>query len=124
MALADITVNDAESTPVAHTFTYVGTQNGRVVRQELGAPTEEPQFLITAHDESKSGGVVKRGHLRRIDITQLDADGVTPHTASFYVRAVIPNPIMSEQLCKNGRAELFNSLAEADFVALCKGSVG
>lgn len=124
MALADITLNDGQSTPVAHTFAYVSSENGRVKRTELAAPTEEPLALTMGHRESKSGKTVVRSHLLRVDKTKLDTDGITPHQANIRLMSDVPNPILSDALADDFAAYIRNWATSANVRAWLKGSVG
>lgn len=124
MALEDIIAEDAESTPVSHTFTFLRTESGRVVRSDLDADPETPWLLTLGHNSRKVDGYVVQGHLARLDVAVLDADGVTVHPNNIRVVTELRNAVLTEQLCKNLRATLFNALTEAFFIAWCKGSVG
>lgn len=124
MALADITLNDGQGTPAAHVFTYVGTVNNRIVRSEIAAAPETPQYLTHAHSESKRNGVTTKSHLLRIDKTVLDGDGITPHTANIRVMCDIPNPILSDALLADLAAYVRNWASAVNVQAWGRGSVG
>lgn len=124
MALSDITLNDGQGTPVAHTFTYTGTVNNRVIRSELAANPEAPLQMTHAHTESKRNGVTTKSHLLRFDITELDSDGVTPYTANIRIMADIPNPILSDALLADMAAYVRNWALAATVQSWGKGSVG
>lgn len=124
MALADITLNDGQGTPVAHTFAYVSAINNRVIRSELAAPAETPRTLTMAHSESKKGGVTVKSHLLRFDVTLLDTDGITPYTANIRVMADVPSRILSDALADDFAAYVRNYLSSANARAWLKGSVG
>lgn len=124
MALADITLNDGEAVPVAHTFTYVGTKDGRIIRSDFSASPETPITLTYGHSASKRNGVWVDSHLARFDWSVLDADGVTVHVANTRSCTDIPRPILSDALSKNLAALKRNWLVEAVFLAFMKGSVG
>lgn len=124
MALADITLADGQGSPVNHTFTYIGTENGRVVRSEMAAPAEEPITLVHAHSQRKVGGKVLRSHLLRVNVTVLDDDGVTPYTANIRLASDVPDPIMSDALADDLAAYIRNWASSANVRAWLKGSVG
>lgn len=124
MALADITLNDGQGTPQAHVFTYVGTVNNRVIRSELAAAPETPKQLIHAHSVSTKGTVKTQSHLLRMDVTVLDSDGITPHTANIRVMCDIPNPILSDALCADLAAYVRNWATAQNVQSWARGSVG
>lgn len=124
MALSDIILNDGQGTPAPHTFTYTGTVNNRVLRSELAAAPETPKIMSLAHSESKRSGVTTKSHLMRIDITVLDSDGITPHTANIRVMADIPNPILSDALMADMAAYVRNWATAATVQSWGRGSVG
>lgn len=124
MALADITLADGQGTPVNHTFTYIGTVNGRVVRSELAASPEEPLTLTFGHQEGLKNGVKVKSHLMRIDRTKLDSDGVTPHVMNVRLMADVPNPVFSDAVADDLAAYVRNWATSANVRAWLKGSVG
>lgn len=124
MALNDITLNDGQATPVSHTFTFV-TQNGsRVIRKDLSAALEQPIHLTMAHSSRKVAGKDLNSHLFRVDITLLDADGVTPYMANVRLAADVPSPIFSVGLASDLAAYIRNWATAANVTAWLKGSVG
>lgn len=124
MALADITLNDGQASPVAHTFTYIASRDGRTIRADMAAPTEEPLTMTFAHNERKVGGKTQRGHLVRFDKTKLDSDGITPLVANIRLNADIPNPILSDALADDLAAYIRNWATSVNVRAWLKGSVG
>lgn len=124
MALADITLADGQGTPVNHTFAYIGTTNGRVIRSELAASPEEPLHLTFGHSESARNGVKVRSHLMRIDRTKLDSDGITPHVMNIRLMADVPNPVLSDAIADDLAAYVRNWATSANVRAWLKGSVG
>lgn len=124
MALADITLADGAASPVSHVFTYVGTQNGRVVRVDMSADAEQPLSLTHGHMSKKVGGKTVQSHLLRVDSTVLDADGVTPHIANIRLMCDVPNPILSDALADNLAAFIRNWATSANVRAWLRGSVG
>lgn len=124
MALADITLNDGQGTPQAHTFTYTGTVNNRIIRSNLSAAPETPENLSLAHSKSVKGGVTSQSHLWRIDLTVLDSDGVTPYNTNIRVMADIPNPVLTDALLSNLGAYVRNAFTDIFVKAWGKGSVG
>jgi hypothetical protein len=124
MALADITLADGQSTPVNHTFTYISSVDNKVVRSWLTASPEEPLILTFGHMVRKFGTYAGKGHLARFDLTKLDADNVTQHTANIRVMADIPDRILSDALAKDMAAYTRNLLTEAFFLAFVRGSNG
>lgn len=124
MALADITLNDGQGTPVAHTFSFIQNVNGRVVRSDLTATPETPLLMTQGHQDSKRQGVPVKSHLYRIDKTILDGDGVTPHTANIRMMADVPNPIHSDALADDLAAFIRNWATSANVRAWLRGSVG
>lgn len=124
MALADITLNDGQGTPVAHTFTFVANQNGRTVRTDMAASPEEPLSMTHAHSERKVGGKITRSHLFRIDKVKLDSDGVTPLPVNIRLMADIPNAVLSDALAADLAAYIRNWATAQNVQAWVKGSVG
>lgn len=124
MALADITLNDGQGTPVAHVFAFTATTNGRVLRSDFSAPAEEPLTLTHAHNESKRGTVKVRSHLLRVDKTILDTDGITPHQANIRLMADVPNPVLTDALADDLAAYIRNWASSANVRAWLRGSVG
>lgn len=123
MALDDITLNDGQGTPVAHTFEYTGTQNNRVIRTDMSAPLEEPLTLTVAHSDTKIAGASAKSHLVRFDKTKLDADGVTGHKANFRFMFDCPNAILTDALAEDFAAFGRNFCTAENIKALARGSV-
>lgn len=124
MALADITINDGQTTPVAHTFTYIGTTNGRVLRSDFAAAAETPLHMTHGHTSRVAKGVALDSHLLRFDRTALDADGVTPHKANIRLASDVPRAIVSDGLADDFAAYIRNWATSANVRAWLKGSVG
>lgn len=124
MALSDITLNDGQETPAAHTFTFTAMVNNRVIRSDLGASPETPLTMTTAHSESKRGGVQVKSHLQRFDKGTLDADGVTVHQSNIRLMADVPNPILSDALADDYAAYIRNWATSANVRAWLRGSSG
>lgn len=124
MALADITLNDGQGTPVAHTFTYVTQRDGRVIRSDMAAPTEEPLTLSHAHSVRKVNGKAVRSHLLRVDKTKLDADGITQHLVNIRLMADVPNAVLSDALADDLAAYIRNWATSANVRAWLRDSVG
>lgn len=124
MALADITLNDGQGTPVAHTFTFISATNNRIVRSDLAAAPETPLTFTIAHSENVRNGVKVRSHLARFDRTVMDGDGVTPYAANFRLMGDVPNPILSDSLADDFAAFIRNWATNANVRAWLRGSVG
>lgn len=124
MALADITLADGKATPVNHVFTYVATTNGRVIRSDFSAPSEEPLQMTLAHNESKRGGVLVKSHLLKFDRSVLDSDGTTSHAVNIRMMADIPAPVLSDALAADLAAYVRNWATADNVKAWLKGSVG
>jgi hypothetical protein len=124
MAFADITLNDGQGTPVAHTFTVVSNSGGRVVRLDLTATPEAPLAMTHAHSERKKGALAEKSHLFRIDKTVLDADGVTPYKANIRLMADMPDRIYSDALADDLAAYIRNWASSDNVRAWLRGSVG
>lgn len=125
MALADIVINDGQGTPVAHTFAYVTTDNGRVVRKDMSRTPDLPLILTFGHNSVKRGGVTYDGHLVRIDNTILDADGVTPRYESIRIISEVDPKIYSDTLVADNQAAFTRNLLTSVFWRLfLRGSVG
>lgn len=123
MALGDITINDGQGTPVAHTFVYVATNGGKVVRRDMSAATETPLQMIVGHADSKKGSVEFQSHLVRFDIAILDADGVTVYPSNVRVMVDVPKKVASDALADDCAAYIRNFLSSANMRLLFKGSV-
>lgn len=124
MALADITINDGQGTPVAHTFTYVQTQGNRVIRSDMSAAPEAPLTMTHAHSETSISGAKGKSHLLRIDKTVLDGDGVTPYKGNIRLCADVPNAIYSDALADDFAAFIRNWATSVNVRAWLRGSVG
>lgn len=124
MALADITLNDGQGTPVAHAFTFISAINNRIVRSDLAAAPEAPLTLTIAHSENVRNGSKIRSHLTRFDKTILDGDGITPYVANIRLMADVPNPILTDALADDLAAFIRNWASSANVRAWLKGSVG
>lgn len=124
MALADITLNDGQVSPVAHTFTYTSTVNNRVIRSDMAAAPEAPLSMTHAHSEAKKSGVTIRSHLIRFDKTVLDGDGITPHISNIRLMADVPNPVLSDALADDLAAFIRNWATAVNVRAWLKNSVG
>lgn len=124
MALADITLNDGQGTPVAHTFAYVRGDGSRVIRSDFAANPETPLTLTLGHQDQKRGGVNGKSHLLRIDKGVLDADGVTVHLPNIRLMSDVPNPVLSDALADDFAAYIRNWATSANVRAWLRGSVG
>lgn len=124
MALADITLNDGQGTPVAHTFTFISATNNRIVRSDLAAAPEAPLTLTIAHSENVRNGSKIRSHLTRFDKTILDGDGVTSYTANIRLMGDVPNPILTDALADDLASYIRNWATNTNVRAWLKGSVG
>lgn len=124
MALADITLNDGQGTPVAHTFTYVGMQGTKVIRRDFAAAPEAPLQMTHGHQSATKSGVGIDSHLLRIDKTTLDSDGITPYVANIRLMADIPRSILSDALADDLAAYIRNWASSVNVRAWLKGSVG
>lgn len=124
MALDNITLADGQGTPVNHTFSYVQSLNGKVVRSDLAAPIEEPLILTFGHMARKIGQYPGQAHLARFDKTVLDADGVTPHVNNIRIMADIADRVVSDALADDLAAFVRNLLTSAFFRTFIRGSVG
>lgn len=123
MALADITINDGQGSPVAHTYVYVQTSGNRVIRSDFAAAPEAPWTLTIAHQDTTISGQKGKSHLFRLDRTVLDQDNVTSYKANFRICGDIPNAILSDALCDDFAAQIRNWATSANIRALCRGSV-
>lgn len=124
MALANVTLNDGQGTPVAHTFEYTGSgANGRVIRSDMTANPETPLTMTIAHSERVRNGVKEKSHLIRFDKATLDADGVTVHNSNIRIMIDVPNPVQSDALADDFAAFGRNFLTSANTRAVLKGSV-
>lgn len=124
MALADITLNDGQGTPVAHTFAYVGSENGKYVRKDMARTPELPLSLTLGHTKAKVKGVVVDSHLFRIDNAILDGDAVTVRNASIRVIIDCDPAIYSDSLADDLAALTRNYFSSANTRLLMRGSVG
>lgn len=124
MALADFTLNDGQGSPVAHTFTYTATINGKVYRSDMAAAPEAPWVMIMGHQEKTIGGSMVDSHLVRFDITVLDTDGITPFANNIRICADVARKVRSDALADNMAALVRNYATSANLRLLLKGSVG
>lgn len=124
MALADIILADGQGTPVNHTFTFVQTMNGRVVRADLAAAPEAPLTLTHAHSEKKVGAQVTKSHLLRFDRVILDSDGITPYQTNIRLMADVPTAVYSDAMADDFAAFIRNWATSANVRAFLRGSVG
>lgn len=123
MALADIIVNDGASTPVAHTFTYITTQSGRVVRNDNSAAVNLPLTMTISHGERMLKGKKVKTHMVRFDQITIDADGVEWPNSSRIVFE-ISDPTFTDALIDNLAAFQRNYNSSANARLLARGSVG
>lgn len=124
MALADITLNDGQGTPVAHTFTYVASKDGRVVRSDLSRSPELPLTLTHGHMTAKKGGITVDSHLLRFDNAILDADGITARQVNIRLMADVPVSVYSDGLADDLAAFIRNWATSANVRAWLRKSVG
>lgn len=124
MALDNIILADGQGTPVNHTFTFTQNVNGRVVRSDFSRTPEEPLTLSFAHSSKTVNKVKVTSHLTRIDVTELDSDGITAHTANIRLMADVPAPIHDDALADDLAAYIRNWATSANVRAWLKGSVG
>lgn len=122
MALDDITLDDGQSTPVSHVFQYAGTENKRVVRSDYAADPETPLLLTMGHMQSVRGGVKYDNHLWRLDVTILDADGVTAYVNNFRMMADVARKVLSTDLANDFAAYPSDWLTPANVLAWLRGS--
>lgn len=123
MGLADVVINDGQGTPVAHTFVYVTTENGRVIRKDMARTPDLPLIMEIGHNKVKRSGVVFDGHLWRINDSRMDADGVTVRNASIRVIVECDPQIYSDALSDDLMAWTRNMLTQANGRLLLRGSV-
>lgn len=123
MALADITLADGLSTPVNHTFQYIDTNNGRVRRANFAVSPEVPEYFTIGHQSNTRNGVKVGSHLARLDLTVLDADGVTPYLTNGRLAIDMPNAIYSDNLADIIAGIIRNFCSNTNIRALLKGSV-
>lgn len=124
MALANITLNDGQGTPVAHTFEFITSQNGKVVRSDLSRTPEVPLIMTHGHMTAAKKGVTVDSHLLRIDDAVLDSDGITVHTPNIRLMADVPRPVYSDGLADNFAAYIRNWATSANVRAWLRGSNG
>jgi len=124
MALADITLNDGQGTPVAHVFTYISTSGNRTIRSDMSADPETPLLLTFAHSPTTIGGKAGKSHLIRFDRTELDADGVTPLKANVRIVLEVPSAILSDALVDDFMAYVRNWATQANGRTFARDSVG
>lgn len=125
MALADITINDGQASPVAQTFSFVGTdKSGRVVRRNLARSPDLPQTLTIGHQSQKQNGVATDAHLWKLDDARMDADGVTVRYAGVTLTVRCDPNIYSDALADDQAAFVRNYFTAANMRLLMKGSVG
>lgn len=124
MALADITLNDGAETPVAHTFAYIGSENGRVVRRDMARTPDLPLQMTIGHTKTTRNGVKVDSHLVKFDYAAMDADGVTVRWASIRTIVDCDPDIYSDALADDLAALTRNYLSSTNARLLCRGSVG
>jgi len=124
MALADITLNDGQGTPVAHTFSYIATKDNRTIRSDMAANPETPLLLTFAHSQKGAGTKGIKSHLARIDKSILDADGVTVHKPNVRLVSEVPNAVLSDALADDFAAYIRNWATSANVRAWFRDSVG
>lgn len=124
MALADITLNDGQGTPQAHTFTFVSSQNGKIVRSDLSRSPEIPLTMTHGHQTAVRKNVKTDSHLLRFDDAVLDADGVTAIVANIRIMADVPVSIYSDALADDFAAFIRNWASSANVRAWMRNSVG
>lgn len=122
MALADVTLNDGQGTPVAHTFALVTITNGKTVRQDMARTPELPLSLTIGHTKTKVKGTQCDSHLIRFDESVLDGDGVTVRYANIRVMIDCDPGIYSDGLADNLAAYVRNCLSSANTRLIMRGS--
>lgn len=123
MALDNVILNDGQSTPVAHTFSYLSQDKGRVIRTDLTRTPDLPLTLTTGHKAGKVSGFDIDSHLQRIDNSITDADGVTILRANIRVMADVPRRIYSDSLADDLAAFIRNWATSANVRAWLRGAV-
>lgn len=126
MALADITLNDGQSTPAAHTFEFVTfDKQGRVIRKDVGRTPDLPLLLTLGHQVQRgANGKPVEAHVVKFDDARLDADGVTVRTAGVTITFRVDPNIYSDELADDHAALCRNLLTSTFVRALMRGSVG
>lgn len=124
MALADITLTDSQASPQNHVMSYVGTENGQVIRKNASAALDQPESYILASREGKANGVPVRSTLRKLTLGRLDADGVTTRYASIREIIEVDPKIHSDALIEDLVTMFRTDGTEARVVLYVKGSVG
>lgn len=121
MALDDITLVNAASANVVYKYTGVG-KNDAVLRKDFTRSLETPCVLSTSHATSGKGSSMVDRHLSRLDLTELDADGVSTYVGSLYVVAVAPRRIIDADMMWDLYKQLTSRFAtQAAFAAWLQG---
>lgn len=124
MALADLTINDGQGTPIAHVFTYIGTdQQGRILRKDFARSTDLPLTMVVGHKKSTAKGISVDSHLVRFDDARMDADGVTVRFGNCRIMIDCDPDIASDAIAADYAAFIRNFATEANIKLLMKGSV-
>lgn len=124
MALADITIANGAETPANQVFSYVTTQNGKVIRSNLTRTPDLPMTLTIGHTKAKVRGVQVDSHLWRVDNSVMDADGVTTRYANIRVMVDCDPAIYTDGLADDLAAFVRNYFTSANTRLWMKGSVG
>lgn len=125
MALADIVVNDSQSTPVAHTYTFISyDKNGRVVRGDLSRTPDLPLTLTVGHKKIKKNGVLVDAHVVDLSNALIDADGITVRNITYRCTAEIDPAVYTDAISDDMITMLHNVMTEVFTRAWARGSAG
>jgi len=75
----------ADSVPANQTYSLISMNSGKSVRSNAARPVAEPCILTISHEAIKKATKTHYRHLVRIDLTELDVDGVTSFGGYVYI---------------------------------------
>lgn len=122
-SLANIVINDGETTPVAHTFKPRTVDNGKAVfKEDASIPLEQNQLVVQLTEPAKAG-VPYKGRVSLM-LPHVVTDSSGKKVVSYYeAYAVEANTTESTTLqqAKNARVLLANALLNASVAAVLDG---
>lgn len=104
----------ADSVPANQTYSLISMNAGRSLRSNAARPVNEPAVLTISHESIKKTSKNHYRHLVRLDLTELDADGVTPYTGYVYCVIGCDDRVISESHLQDLVIQLKNFLSSGN----------
>lgn len=118
----DLTFNN--SVPAAVTYSFISSAGGKTIRKDSTRPIEEPAVMTVSHETAGKGTSAVDRHLVRLDLTELDGDGVTAATGSVHVVLTVPRKIITAAIIQDLVVQMKNYLTSGNVTKILNGEPG